>query len=51
MSKRPKAPDKSPVDKTLSDAFKAVEAQPVPDRILEHLDRLTGAKPRRDRRS
>jgi len=51
MSKRPKAPEKSTVDKALRAAFKAVEARPVPDPLNDHLDRLTGKAPRADRRS
>jgi len=52
MSKRPKAPEKPPAEEALRAAFKAIEAQPVPDALSDHLDRLTG-KPRRrpDRRS
>ena len=51
MSKRPKPPEKSSADKALRAAFKAVEAQPVPEALNDHLDRLVGAGRRPDRRS
>jgi hypothetical protein len=41
MAKHPKDQDMPPVDRALRDAFKAIEAEPVPDAITDHLDRLT----------
>ena len=51
MSKRPKAPARPTPDKVLRDAFRAVEAQPVPEALTDHLDKLTGGGRRPDRRS
>lgn len=51
MSKRPKVPEKPPADEALRAAFKAIEAQPVPDALNQHVDRLTGKARRPDRRS
>lgn len=51
MSKRPKAPTRPTPDKALRDAFRAVEAQPVPDALTEHLHRLASGVRRPDRRS
>ena len=46
MAKPPK--DKTPPpEAALRDAFRAVEAQPVPKALGEHLDRLTGQPPRK----
>lgn len=50
VAKALKGPDK-PVDKTLRAAFKAVEAEPVPASLREHVDRLSAPKRRPDRRS
>lgn len=50
MAKAPKGPNR-PVDKTLRAAFKAVEAEPVPETLTDHVDRLSAPKRRPDRRS
>lgn len=46
MAKPPKDKTPSP-EAALRDAFRAVEAQPVPKALGEHLDRLTGQPPRK----
>ncbi|MCS6625545.1 hypothetical protein N0B44_21775 [Roseibacterium beibuensis] len=51
MAKESRSPDKPAIDKTLRDAFKAVEAQPVPDSLAGHVDRLAAPKRRPDGRS
>ena len=51
MSKRAKVPEKPPADEALRAAFRTIEAQPVPDALNDHLDRLTGKARRPDRRS
>jgi len=51
MSKRPKPPAKPTADDALRAAFRAVEAQPVPEALTDHLDKLTGGGRRPDRRS
>lgn len=43
-------PVRTPADVALTKAFKTIEAQPIPDRLLALVDRLTG-RPPRDRRS
>jgi len=50
MARAPKGPDRS-VDDALREAFKAVEAQPVPPVIADHVERLTAPKRRPDGRS
>jgi hypothetical protein len=50
MAKKSKA--RSPlVDNSLRDAFRSVEAQPTPDGLKDHLDRLTGEPPKPPRRN
>ena len=49
MARRPKAGAKPPPDKALRDAFAAVEAQPTPETLKDHVDRLTGEPPKRGR--
>lgn len=51
MSKRPKAPSKPTPDKVLRDAFRAVEADPIPDALTDHVNRLADGARRPDRRS
>ncbi len=51
MSKRPKVPAKPAIDQALRAAFKAVESQPVPEGLQEHLHRLSATPRRPDRRS
>ena len=50
MAKEPKRPD-PPALQTLRDAFRAVEAQPVPDALTDHVEKLAGPKRRPDSRS
>lgn len=40
MAKQPKDQDMPPLDRALRDAFEAIEAEPVPAAIRDHLDRL-----------
>ena len=49
MARRPKAVAKPSPDKALRDAFAAVEAQPTPEALKDHIDRLTGEPPKRGR--
>lgn len=49
MANRPKAGAKPPRDKALRDAFEAVEAQPTPEALKDHVDRLTGEPRKRGR--
>ena len=51
MEKEPKSPDHPAIDQTLRDAFKAVEAQPIPETLAGHVDRLAAPKRRPDGRS
>lgn len=51
MSKRPKVPAKPEIDQALRAAFTAVESQPVPEALHEHLHRLSATPRRQDRRS
>ena len=51
MAKDSRVPEKPPVDAALREAFKAVEAQPVPARIVEHVAKLAPSKRRTDTRS
>jgi hypothetical protein len=50
MAKDSKTQDR-PVKAALRKAFKAVEAQPVPAALAEHVDQLAAPKRRPDRRS
>ena len=43
MAKQPKDQDMPPLDRALRDAFEAIEAEPVPTAITDHLDRLIEA--------
>ncbi len=50
MAREPKS--QSPRTKAgLREAFKAIETEPVPTTLSDHVERLTGPKPRPDRRS
>ncbi len=51
MSKRPKAPARPTPDKVLRDAFRAVEAQPVPEALTDLVNRLADGVRRPDRRA
>ncbi len=51
MTKPPKAPSKPTPDKVLRAAYRAVEAQPVPDALTDHVNRLAEGVRRPDRRS
>lgn len=50
MAKTPKGPDR-PVDDALREAFKAIEAQPVPPVLADHVGRISAPKRRTDGRS
>lgn len=50
MAKKPKATG-GPVDAALSRAFRAVEAQPAPAELAEHVEQLAIRSPRPDSRS
>jgi len=50
MAKEPKRRD-APALQTLRDAFRAVEAQPVPADLTDHVEKLTAPKRRPDSRS
>jgi len=50
MAKKPKATGGA-VDVALSKAFRAVEAQPTPPGLVDHVARLAARRPRPDRRS
>lgn len=50
MAKKPKAAG-GPVDAALSKAFRAVEAQPAPPGLADHIAQLAIQSPRPDRRS
>ncbi|HEY0599248.1 hypothetical protein [Brevundimonas sp.] len=41
MAKPVKDQAMPPVDRALRDAFRTIEAAPVPDAITDHVDRLT----------
>ena len=51
MTKTPKAAAKASPDKALCEAFRAVEAQPAPEVLKDHVDRLTGEPPKPPRRN
>ncbi|HYC96910.1 hypothetical protein [Brevundimonas sp.] len=40
MPKKSKDPDMPPLDRALRTAFEAIENQPVPDAITDHIDQL-----------
>ena len=40
MAKTPRDQDTTPLERTLREGFEAVEAQPVPGSISDHVDRL-----------
>lgn len=46
MTKKAKARPAPLVDESLRDAFRALEAQPTPEALKDHVDRLTGEPPR-----
>ena len=50
MAKKAKARPPELPDKRLRDAFSAIESQPTPGILKDHVDKLTGAppKPRRN---
>ena len=50
MAKEPKGPGRS-VEAALRRAFKAVETQPVPPGLADHVEQLSAPKRRPDRRS
>ncbi|MBX9460844.1 MAG: hypothetical protein KL785_06945 [Brevundimonas sp.] len=50
MAKKPKAAG-GRVDAALSKAFRAVEAQPAPAMLADHVEQLAIQRPRPDRRS
>ena len=49
MARRPKATARPPLAKALRDAFAAIETQPTPEALKDHVDRLTGEPPKRGR--
>lgn len=51
MAKKTKARPAPLVEESLRNAFRAVEAQPAPDVLKEHVDRLTGEPPKPPRRN
>lgn len=50
MAKKAKARPPELLDKRLRDAFSAIESQPTPGALNDHVDKLSGAppKPRRN---
>jgi hypothetical protein len=50
MAKTPKGPDR-PVDDALREAFRAVEAQPVPPALTDQVARISAPQRRPDGRS
>ncbi|HYG26682.1 MAG TPA: hypothetical protein VD906_07235 [Caulobacteraceae bacterium] len=51
MAEKAKTRPAEPLDRNLRDAFKAIEAQPTPETLKDHLDRLTGEPPKPRRRN
>ena len=51
MAKDSKSPGRPAIDKTLRDAFKTVEAQPIPKTLAGHVNALIAPKRRPDGRS
>ena len=51
MAKRSGMSDRPLSKGVLRDAFKAIEAEPAPVRLVDHVDKLTAPKPRPDGRS
>ncbi|HYC75212.1 hypothetical protein [Brevundimonas sp.] len=51
MAKDSKIQDRPKVKGALRRAFKAIEAEPVPTAIVEHIEKLTAPKRRGDGRS